>query len=72
MDEAALREKANDVFSSAIPPLDFPIQERQGSQGGTQTIHIQNLYLQADDCMNLFDFVRMIMGSVARPEEVPA
>jgi TP901 family phage tail tape measure protein len=76
MDETALKDKASMVFSAAIPqgdvPLDFsrdgdPVQRGAGSQ----TIHIQNLYLQADDCQNLLDFVRMIMQSVSRPEEAP-
>jgi TP901 family phage tail tape measure protein len=70
MDEDVLRDKANLVFSGAMP-LDYSIPERQGAQGGSQPIHIQNLYLQAEDCENLLDFVRMIMHSVNRPEELP-
>ncbi|MDR1587309.1 MAG: phage tail tape measure protein [Treponema sp.] len=76
MDEAALHDKAARVFSTAMPhgeaALDFPSRDAPVSQGaGPQTIHIQNLYLQADDCGSLLDFVRMIMQSVHRPEEAP-
>jgi TP901 family phage tail tape measure protein len=70
MDESVLRDKANIAFSAAMP--DYPAPERQGTQSGSQSITIQNLFLQAEDCENLLDFVRMIMHSVNRPEEVPA
>jgi TP901 family phage tail tape measure protein len=50
--------------------LDSSPRENQ-RQGGSQTVHIENLYLQADDCQSILDFVRMIMHSVNRPEEVP-
>jgi hypothetical protein len=76
MDESALREKAALVFSAAMPQgdrgLEFPSREPAAPRGsGSQTVHIQNLYLQADDCQSLLDFVRMIMQSVHRPGEVP-
>ena len=74
MDESDLREKADLVFSAAMPQgeaLEFPAGERTANGNGSQTIHIQNLYLQADECENLFDFVRMIMHSVNNPQEVP-
>ena len=71
IDENILREKASAAFSIAVP-LEYPVAEQQGPQGGSQSIHIDNLYLQAEDCETLLDFVRMIMHSVNRPEEVPA
>jgi len=74
MDETDLREKADVVFSAAMPPgeaLEFPSSEVSTKSAGSQTIHIQNLYLQADECENLLDFVRMIMHSVNSPQEVP-
>jgi TP901 family phage tail tape measure protein len=75
MDGSALREKANLVFSAAMPrgeaAIDLPVFERNESQGGSSTVHIQNLYLQADDCQSLFDFIRMIMHSVNNPVEAP-
>jgi hypothetical protein len=75
MDEATLREKADVVFSAAMPPeepLEFPPGETsQAGNTGSQSIHIQNMYLQAEDCQTLLDFLQMIMHSVNRPEEVP-
>jgi TP901 family phage tail tape measure protein len=76
MDEAALREKASLAFSAAIPQgetaLEFPSRGEAAPQGaGSHTIHVQNLYLQADDCQSLLDFVRMVMQAVHRPEEAP-
>jgi TP901 family phage tail tape measure protein len=76
MDETALHDKAAQVFSAAMPQgetaLDFPSHTASPHGAGSQTVHIQNLYLQADDCQTLLDFVRVIMQSVHRPEEVPA
>jgi phage-related minor tail protein len=73
MDESALREKASVVFSAAMPQgetVNFPAGEVAAPQGsGSQSIHIQNLYLQADDCQSALDFVRMIMQLVNRPQE---
>jgi phage-related protein len=71
MDENVLRDKANVVFSAAMP-LDYQTPERQESQSGSQSVTIQNLYLQAEDCESLLDFVRMLVQSVNRPEECPA
>jgi hypothetical protein len=76
MDGTTLHDKAAQVFSAAMPQGEaapgFPSRDVPVSQGsGSQTVHIQNLYLQADDCQTLLDFVRMIMQSVHRPEEVP-
>jgi TP901 family phage tail tape measure protein len=71
MDESVLHDKASRVFSAAMP-LEYSAPERQEAQNGSQSIIIQNLYLQAEDCGTLLDFVRMIMHSVTRPEECPA
>jgi hypothetical protein len=75
-DESDLREKASLAFSTSVPqrePIEFPIgSEGSTTSAGSQTIHIQNLYLQAEDCENLLDFVRMLVQSVNRPEECPA
>ena len=49
--------------------LEVPLYDRQESQGGSPTIHIQNLYLQAEDCQNLLDFLRMLMHAGHRPQE---
>jgi hypothetical protein len=76
MDDSALEEKASLAFSAAMPDGDASLGFSPGEAprqqgGGSQTIHIENLYLQADDCRTLFDFMRQIMQSVNRPEEVP-
>ncbi|MDR3019893.1 MAG: phage tail tape measure protein [Treponema sp.] len=76
MDESVLREKASVVFSAAMPTGET-VELSAGGDGspksaGSQTIHIQNLYMQADECQSIFDFVRMIMHSVNQPMEVPA
>jgi TP901 family phage tail tape measure protein len=62
MDENVLREKAAMVFSAAMPQgdaaLEFPFRESSAPQ-------------ETGSQVSLFDFVRMIMQSVHRPEEVP-
>jgi len=74
-DDSDFREKASLAFSAVMPQRDA-IEISTGGEGsskstGSQTITIQNLYLQAEECETLFDFVRMIMHSVNRPEGVP-
>jgi hypothetical protein len=76
LDEDVFEQKASLAFPATLPEngviSDLAPQENLRQQApGSQTIHIQNLYLQADDCQSLLDFVRMIMQSVHRPEEVP-
>jgi TP901 family phage tail tape measure protein len=74
MDEADLREKALFAFPNVMPHGDateFPSNELSAQGSGTQTINIQNMTLQAEDCETIFDFMRMIMHSVHRPEEAP-
>ncbi|MDR0761109.1 MAG: phage tail tape measure protein [Treponema sp.] len=72
-----LEQKAPLAFS--IPSQDrealfdrFPAAQAQQKEAGAQTVHIQNLYLQAADCQTIFDFVRMLMHAVERPQEAPA
>jgi TP901 family phage tail tape measure protein len=74
--ESDLREKASLAFPAAMPQKEQVIEIATGSESstksaGSQIITIQNLYLQAEDCESLLDFVRMIMHSVNRPEGVP-
>ncbi|GHT56843.1 hypothetical protein AGMMS50268_13290 [Spirochaetia bacterium] len=76
MDDSALEKKASLAFSAAMPDEDTSLGFAPGEAprqqgGGSQTIHIENLYLQAEDCRTLFDFMRQIMQSVNRPEEAP-
>jgi len=77
MDESVLHEKADVVFSAAMPQRQafetLSGGEDYSKSAGSPTITIQNLYVQAEDCESLLDFVRMIMHSVNRPvTEVPA
>jgi hypothetical protein len=69
-------EQAAVTFQAAMPK---PVQnavvdnsrqapERTAS-AGPQSIKIENLYLQAEECQTLFDFVKMLMQSVYKPEE---
>jgi phage-related protein len=75
-DESEFREKASLAFSASVQQRES-IEIPTGNEGstksaGTQTIHIQNVYLQAEDCETLLDFMRVLMQSVNRPEECPA
>ncbi|MDR0512952.1 MAG: phage tail tape measure protein, partial [Treponema sp.] len=72
MDEGVLREKAEIVFAAAIPQhdtIEFPAVENHGGNTTSQTFNIQNLYLQAEDCQTIFDFARMLIHSIERPQE---
>jgi TP901 family phage tail tape measure protein len=75
MDETALREKADVVFSAAMPQteaIEIPNgRDSMSSNAALPAVHIQNLYLQADDCQSLLDFIRVIMHTVNLPQEVP-
>lgn len=76
MDPSTLEERAALAFGSAVPKgdaplIDFSAQPAQAPDSGPRTVHIQNLYLQAEDCRTLFDFIRQIQHAVYRPEEVP-
>jgi hypothetical protein len=75
MDEAALREKAHVVFSAAMPQGEtVEIATNAGGSpksAGSQAIHIQNVYLQADECQSVLDFVKMLMHTVNHPMEAP-
>jgi len=75
INEMDLREKAPLAFTATAMPKRDAIEIHSGGESspksaGSQSIHIQNLYLQAEDCESLLDFVRMVMHSVNRPEEV--
>jgi phage-related minor tail protein len=75
INEPDLREKASLAFPDVMPygnEIELFANETSAKGSGKQNITVQNLYLQADDCESLLDFVRMIMHSVNRPEEVPA
>jgi TP901 family phage tail tape measure protein len=74
-DDSEFMEKTSLAFPAVMPQRDA-IQISTGGEGsqksaGSQTITIQNLYLQAEECETLFDFLRMIMHLVNRPEGVP-
>jgi len=73
MDPSVLEQRASIAFEAAIPKTDAiqpPAQQSQQSgAAGPQTIHIQNLYLQADDCWSLLEFVRQLQHAVYRPSE---
>lgn len=75
MDPATLEQRATLAFQAAAPGGEIPLgaanAEAAGAAAGPQTFHIENLYLQADDCRTLLDFLRQIQHAVYRPEEVP-
>jgi hypothetical protein len=48
---------------------DAPVPQEKDGTGLTQTVHIQNLYVQADDCEALFDIIRQLMHITEKPEE---
>lgn len=75
MDPATLEQRATLAFQAAAPGGEISLgaanAEAAGAATGPQTFHIENLYLQADDCRTLLDFLRQIQHAVYRPEEVP-
>lgn len=75
MDPSTLEQRATVAFQAAMPKGEIPFgmanAETTGAAAGPQTIRIENLYLQAEDCRTLFDFIRQIQHAVYRPEEVP-
>jgi TP901 family phage tail tape measure protein len=75
MDPATLEQRATLAFQAAAPGGEISLgaanAESAGAAAGPQTFHIENLYLQADDCRTLLDFLRQIQHAVYRPEEVP-
>jgi len=77
MDSGDLREKAELVFGAAMPAGDVPAfapgdSGTPAAASGAQTVHIENLYLQAEDCETALDFVRQLMQFAARPQGAPA
>jgi TP901 family phage tail tape measure protein len=75
MDPATLEQRATLAFQAAAPGGEISLgavnAEAAGAAAGPQTFHIENLYLQAEDCRTLLDFLRQIQHAVYRPEEVP-
>jgi TP901 family phage tail tape measure protein len=53
--------------SAAFAP--WPQPETKTAKSEPSTINVQNLYLQADDCFEVFDIVRQIKQAVFSPEE---
>jgi hypothetical protein len=45
-------------------------QNREEKTTAPASVTIQNLYVQAEDCKTVFDFVRMIMHITNNPQEV--
>jgi hypothetical protein len=69
-------EQAAVTFQAAMPKaaqsaiVDNQRQAPERTANATpQSIKIENLYLQAEECQILFDFVKMLMQSVCKPEE---
>jgi hypothetical protein len=62
-------------FQSAMPArksqvLDTPWQQTvQPARSGSQSINIEKVFLQAEECETLFDFIKMMMQAVHKPEE---
>jgi hypothetical protein len=70
MGSSSLDSAAATLFSEALP-TDTPSLDTSGvnnkTEAGSPTIHIENLYLQANDCETLLDFTRMLMHAVYTP-----
>jgi hypothetical protein len=74
MDPSTLEQRATLAFQAAAPGGEISGAANEAAAGasiGSQTFHIENLYLQAEDCRTLLDFLRQIQHAVYRPEEVP-
>jgi hypothetical protein len=76
IDDEALRGRAELPFQAVMPrketAINFPEQERkEGQRQAPVNVNIQRLYVQAEDCETLFDFMRMIMQAGFRPQEAP-
>jgi len=56
-----------------LPPQRAPLPApASGSGGASRTaIHVENLYLQAEECQTLFDVLRMIMHAAGQPSRPP-
>jgi TP901 family phage tail tape measure protein len=76
MGQASLATAADETFRAAAPPeylggetISFqpPSGGDKPAQSGARTIHIQNLYVQAEDCRSVFDFVKTLMAAVYEP-----
>jgi hypothetical protein len=76
VDMAEFNERAAVTFQAAMPAvprsaaLENPRQASERTASASpQSIKIENLYVQAEECQALFDFVKMLMQSVYKPEE---
>jgi predicted Fe-Mo cluster-binding NifX family protein len=63
------------TFQEAMPRQNaafapWPQPETKTAKNEPHTINVTNLYLQADDCFEIFDIVRQIKQTVYSPEEV--
>jgi TP901 family phage tail tape measure protein len=62
------------TFQAAMPAPERPAtlentrQTPERTAPVSQSIKIENLYLQAEECQTLFDFVKILMQSVHKPE----
>ena len=72
MDPSAITDRATTAFAGGLQPVNtsitFPHVDRVNTNSGPRTLHIENLYLQAEDCRTLFDFVRQIQHAAYRPQ----
>jgi TP901 family phage tail tape measure protein len=58
------------VPDRSVTTTNIPVsKETAGGTGAAQTVHIQNLYVQAEDCESLFDIIRQLMQVTKIPEE---
>jgi TP901 family phage tail tape measure protein len=46
-------------------------REAPDARGGPSSVSVQNMYLQAEDCQTIFDFVRMIQQAAHNPAGAP-
>jgi hypothetical protein len=75
---AELTAEAQESFQEAMPRQSASFEtpwkqsESRNEKGSPRTIKIENLYLQADDCLDLLNFVRQLEQAVLVPEEVAA
>lgn len=75
LDMAEFENEARIRFQEAMPPQGAAFQpvrkegETKSAKPEPRLVKIENLYLQADDCLNLFNFVRQLEHAVFQPVE---
>jgi TP901 family phage tail tape measure protein len=74
-DFADISADARTSFQEAMPTQQSALatpwtQGETKTEKSTRTIKIENLYLQADDCLDVFNFVRQLELAVSEPAEV--